>query len=157
MIKRGNYFEQTSGFWALTKRVTLMISLLFLLTSFILGIVSLVVAIFGKLKWRELFLRIAPMTGFGLLIWVIHHLLDVQTYTYKLSQLGTINYMTLFIFLGTLAFGLISIVNLVCTIKIFPKLNRWLGWYMLLTGFSMCLIAFVLWENGWIGLRTWAL
>jgi CubicO group peptidase (beta-lactamase class C family) len=157
MIKRGNYFEQASGWWGLTERITLVVSLLFLLSTVIVGPASFIAAVFGKLKWNKLALRILPMIGFCLLAWVIYYLIDVQTYTYKLSELGTINYVTLVIFIGTLGFGLIALVNLLLVIKAFPKMGRWLGCYMLLTGFSMLLIALVLWENGWIGLRTWSL
>jgi CubicO group peptidase (beta-lactamase class C family) len=156
MIKRGNYFEQASCWWGLTKRIALVVSLLLLLSTFIVGIISCIAAVVGKLKWNELVLRILPMIGFCLLIWAVYYLMDVQTYTYKLSEFGTINYKTLVIFIGTLSFGLTSVVNLL-VIKTFRKMNRWLGCYMLLTCFSMLLIAFVLWENGWIGLRTWSL
>jgi CubicO group peptidase (beta-lactamase class C family) len=157
MIKRGNYFEQTSCGLALAVRVVLCIALLFLLSSFIVGIGSLIIAFFDKIQWNELFLRILPMISFSLLIWAVYYLLDVQTYTYKLSVLGTINYTTLVIFTGTLSFGLITLINLFFVMKAFPKMNRWLGWYLLLTSFSMCLVAIVLAWNGWIGLRTWAL
>jgi CubicO group peptidase (beta-lactamase class C family) len=157
MLKRGNYFEQTSSIWAFIKRIALVVSLLFLLSSFILGIVSLGAAMLGKLKWTKLTLRIAPMIGFSLLSWAVYQLLEVLMYSYKLSKLGTIQYTTLVIFCGTLAFGLISVINLFFVLKAFPKMNRLLGWYLLLTSFSMCLIAGVLWANGWIGLRTWEL
>jgi CubicO group peptidase (beta-lactamase class C family) len=157
LIDNGRYYEQTSAFGALTKRLILIISLLFILSSYILGIISLIGAILRKLKWGKIVLRILPMIGVSLLIWAVFYLLEVQEYTYKMSELGTINSITLVIFCGTLAFGLISIAHLFYSIKAFLKTKNWLSWYLLLIGFSMCLIAFILWGNGWIGLRTWAL
>ena len=157
MLKRGNYFEKASGSWGITKRIVLVVALLFLLSSIVVGIFSLIAIAFRKLKWQELILKILPMIGFFFLIWALYNLMDVQLYTYKLSELGTINYITLAIFLGTLLFGLLSLINLFLVVRGFKKMERWTSYYLLFAAFSMLLIAVVLWNNGWIGIRTWLL
>ena len=102
--------------------------------------------------------RVIPMIGFGLLILAVLNLLEVQTYTYKLAELTTINLRTMIVFLGTSVFGIASVVSLFFSIRMFSKLKkRWFAYYYLLTSLSMFFIAVVLWQNGWIGLRTWAL
>lgn len=158
MMIGGAYYEQTSNVGAMFKRALLIIALVFSLSSFILGIASLIGIIIGKLNWRGLIPRVIPMAGVGFLIWVILNLLEVQNYTYKLAELNTINMRTMIIFLGTAVFGIAAILSLFLSIRMFGKLkNRWFAYYFLLTGISLFFIAVILWQNDWIGLRTWAL
>ena len=63
MMIGGAYYEQTSNFWAMLKRVIFIIALIFSLSSFILGIVSLIGIIIGKLSWRNMIPRVIPMIG----------------------------------------------------------------------------------------------
>jgi len=158
MMIRGSYFEQTFNFWAMFKRVVLIIALIFSLSSFVLGIASLIGIMIGKLNWRDLIPRVTPMIGVGLLIWAVLNLLEVQNYTYKLAELKTINMRTMIVFFGTSVFGIASIVSLFFSIRMFSKQkNRWFAYYFLLTSISLCFIAVILWQIGWLGLRTWAL
>ena len=158
MMIRGSYYEQTSNFWGMLKRVIVIIALIFALSSVILGIASLIGIIIGKLTWREMIPRIIPMIGLGLLVLAVLNLLEVQKYTYKLAELNTINFFTMIIFLGTVAIAIVSIVSLFFSIRMFSKQKkRWFAYYLLFTSISFFLIAAILWQNGWIGLRTWAL
>jgi len=158
MMIRGSYFEQTSNFWAMFKRVVLIIALIFSLSSFVLGIASLIGIMIGKLSWRQLIPRVIPMIGVGLLIWAVLNLLEVQNYTYKLAELKTINMRTMIVFFGTSVFGIASVVSLFFSIRMFSKQKKgWFAYYFLLTSISLCFIAATLWQIGWLGLRTWAL
>ena len=158
MMTGGSYFEQTSNFWAILKRVILIIALIFALSTVILGVTSLIGIIIGKLTWRQTIPRVIPMIGVSLLVWAVLNLLEVQKYTYKLAELNTINLRTMIIFLGTSVFGIASIVSLFFSIRIFSKQKkRWFAYYLLLASLSLFFIATILWQNGWIGLRTWAL
>jgi CubicO group peptidase (beta-lactamase class C family) len=158
MMIGGAYYEQTSNFWAIFKRVGFIIAVVFSLSSLILGVASLIGIIIGKLRWRDIIPRVIPMIGLSLLILAVLNLLEVQNYTYKLAELTTINWRTMIIFLGTFAFGIASILSLFFSIRMFSKLKkRWFAFYFLFTSISLFFIAVVLWQNGWIGLRTWAL
>ena len=158
MMIRGSYFEQTSNFWAMFKRVVLIIALIFSLSSFVLGIASLIGIMIRKLSWRQLIPRVIPMIGVGLLIWAVLNLLEVQNYTYKLAELKTINMRTMIVFFGTSVFGIASVVSLFFSIRMFSKQKKgWFAYYFLLTSISLCFIAATLWQIGWLGLRTWAL
>ena len=158
MLIGGTYYEQTSNFWAMLRRVVLIIALIFSLSSFILGIASFIGLIIGKLSWQHLIPRVIPMIGVGLLVWAVLNLLEVQNYTYKLAELNTINFRTMIIFLGTSVFGIASIVSLFFSTRMFIKQKkRWFAYYFLLTSLSLFFIAAILWQNDWIGLRTWAL
>jgi len=158
MMIGGSYYEQTSNFWAMLKRVVLIIAIIFSLSSFILGIVSLIGVIMGKLTWRDIIPGVIPMIGVGFLVWAVLNLLEVQNYTYKLAELTTINLRTMIVFLGTSVFGIASIVSLFFSFRMFSKQKkRWFAIYFLLISMSLFFIAAILWQNGWIGLRTWAL
>jgi CubicO group peptidase (beta-lactamase class C family) len=157
MMIGGSYYEQTSNFWTIFKRGAIIIAVLFALSAVILGIASLIGIIIGKLTWREIIPRVIPMIGVGLLIWAVLNLLDVQKYTYKLAELNTINLRTMIIFLGTSAFGIVSVLSLFFSIRMFSNQKRWFAYYFLLTSMSLFFITIILWQNGWIGLRTWAL
>ncbi len=158
MMIGGIYYEQTSNFWEMLKRAIIFIALLFSLSTVIFGIVSFIGAIIGKFTWRDTIPRTLPMIGVSLLIWAVLNLLEVQQYSYLLSELSIVNYRTMIIFCGTSAFGIISIVSLYFSIKTFRKSGkRWFAYYLLLTSVSLCLIMAILWQNGWIGLRTWAM
>jgi hypothetical protein len=158
MMIGGIYYEQTSNFWAMLKRAIIIIALIFVLSSVILGIVSFIGAIIGKLTWRDIIPGIIPMIGVSFLAWAVSNLLEVQQYSYKLSELGTVNFNTMTIFCGTSVFGIMSIASLFFSIGTFRKPGRrWFAYYLLFTSISLCLIMAILWQNGWIGLRTWAL
>ena len=158
MLIGGNYYEQTSNTWAILKRAIIIIAVLLALSSVIIGLVSFIAAILGKLSWREIIPGVMPMIGVICLASSIYYLLEIQEYTYKLSELGTVNMQTLIIFLGTSLFGIVSIVSLFYSVITFQKNpRRWYAGYLLLTSISLCLIMAILWQNGWIGLRTWAL
>ena len=158
MMIAGAYYEQTSNFWAMLKRIIIIMVLIFALSSVILGIASLIGMIIGNLTWRDVIPRVIPMIGLGLFVWAVLNLLEVQNYTYKLAELDTINFRTMIIFSGTSAFGMASIVSLFFSIRMFSKhKRRWFAYYFVLTSISFFFIAAILWQSGWIWLRTWAL
>ncbi len=158
MMIWGNYYEQTSNVWAIFKRAIIIIAVLFILSSVILGIISLIGATLGKLSWLAIIPRIIPMISLILLVLAVLNLLEVKQYSYKLSELRSVSFYTLTIFLGTSAFGIISIASLFYSLKTFSKSNNSLfRIYLLLVSISFCFITTILWQNGWIGLRTWTL
>ena len=98
------------------------------------------------------------MIGVGLLVWAIMNLLEVQSYTYMLAELNTVNMRTMIIFLGTTVLGIGSIVSLLYSFRMFRKQKkRWFAYYFLVSSISLLFIAAILWQIGWMGLRTWAL
>lgn len=158
MTMGGVYFEQTNAFFALSKRIIIVLAAIFMLSSFILGLVSFIRVIMGKLAWRDLIWHILPMFGVSALAWAVVELLDMQANSYRLAELTTINFTTLRIFLGTTIFGLVSVIILAfASHKLFKNRTSLFAWYFWIMGLSFCLIAFMLWQNDWIGLRTWAM
>lgn len=158
MMLGGTYYEQTSNFWALAKRGGIVLALLVALSAVLLGAVSFVGAIAGKLTWQRLVPRVLPVMGVGMLAWAVLILFDAQQYTYKLSELHTLNLRTGIVFLGTSAFALVSILTLILSIRALRKPGKqWFKLYYVAIGLALCLLTAVLWQSGWVGLRTWAL
>ncbi len=152
----GSYYEQTSYWGGIAKRFLWGMAILVALFSYGLMFVSLVQFFRKKLIAKELTARILPAIGLSLLLWSVFEVLEVQEYSYLLYELGSVNTRTLIIFLGTLSFGIISVVFLVTTIQCFLKTKAtWFNWYMALTAISLCAIALLLATNGWIGMMTW--
>jgi CubicO group peptidase (beta-lactamase class C family) len=158
MVRGGTYFEKISGFWGMAKRYGLVLALLLTLLSFGTAFISLIGLGVKKTNWKDAVIRLLPAAGTGLLIAAVLKLLAVEKFTYSMYQLGTINSVTVTIFLGTLLFAILSLLTFFFALKNFRATRQiWFAVYFLLTGISMVVITLVLWQAGWIGLRTWAM
>lgn len=154
----GGYFEQTSYFKVASTLWISVIAIFFAVCSLFPGIISLTGVLTGKLKWQKFPIRILPMIATALLVWAVMSLLQVQDESYLLSELTGIDARTLIIFSGTLLFGIFSLLHLIFVIRKFRQIkNYWFSFYWLITSLSLCYISFVLFQNGWIGMRTWAM
>ena len=99
-----------------------------------------------------------PMVAASFLVWAIVNLSEVIDKSYLLAELTNINPRTMIIFFGTFIFGILSLIDLLLVILKFNRLkNRWDYFYWTMTAASLCFISVVLFQNGWIGLRTWAM
>ncbi len=153
----GSYFEKTSGFIAITKRIFIIIAIALAISSIILFLVSLVGAFAGKLKWSTAFERLIPAIGLVGLGIAVALLLNVQTNSYLLYKFGTINSLTFTVFCGTAFFGIATAYILFKAVRNFRNTkSRAFAVYYLLIAFSFLLITSVLLPNGWIALRLWA-
>jgi CubicO group peptidase (beta-lactamase class C family) len=157
-MEGGAYSEQSSYFLAIISRLLLIIAIFFAISSIILGVFSIVMTLIGKAKWREILPKTLPAIAVFALLMGINSLLEVQVFTNLLYELNDINTRTLIIFIGTLTFGILAIICLIIAIQQFRNLkNRWFAWYYLLSSLSMFYVAIILFQNDWLGLRTWAM
>lgn len=154
MMQGGTYYEQTSAGTSIAYRLLLLLAIALSIGGAVAGLVAVVRKRMGKLA-NPLLPRLLPPVGLGGLSWAVFNLLDVQKYTYKLSELGSINFRTLVICWGTFLFAATAVATLAWALQKLVKQKS--GWGWLLVGLGMCTIALLLWQNGWIGLRTWAM
>lgn len=154
MMQGGAYFEQKSAAMSITYRLLLLLSMLLSVGGALAGLIAVVRKLMGRLA-NPLLPRLLPLIGLGGLAWAVYYLLDVQKYTYKLSELGSINFRTLVICLGTSLFAVAALATLGWAVQKCIKQKK--GWGWLFTALGMCTITLLLWQNGWIGLRTWAM
>ena len=158
MCMGGAYFEQTSYTWAMAKRIGWGMVGLLSVIGLLGGFWGIIGRIRGKLKGAEWLPSMLPMLGLGSLVLAFMKAREVQKYTYKLSEMGSVNIRTLIIFLGTLFFGIASVTYLGWAVWKYRKTeNRWVAGFRILIGISLLMIVLLLGQNGWIGLRTWAM
>ncbi|MFN8356394.1 MAG: serine hydrolase domain-containing protein [Spirosomataceae bacterium] len=154
----GTYYEkQATLSWLLT-RIGWVLAILLALLSYGLGLLSLIQFFAKKLPIQQLGWRMMPLVGLSLLGWSIRELLEVQSKSYLLYQMETVNLRTLVICGGTLLYAVLSGMVLVESIwhwKAYPR--KWFSWYWLATSLALVAFAFLLYQNGWIGLRAWDL
>lgn len=155
MLQGGTYFEQVSYAGAVTKRILLLLAGLLTALAALAGMVALCKKMIGKLGSRSLLPRMLPLFGTGCLLWAVLNLLEVQKYTYKLSELDSINLRTLVICIGTAVYAFTAVATLLWSLQQLLKYKT--GWGWLVASLGMCAITFLLWQNGWIALRTWAM
>ena len=158
MIMNGEYFEKVPAIKVTWKRWAAVTAVAFALSAVLAGLFSLIGFFIGRVQKSQLLLRVLPALATILLAWAVISLLQVQSESYLLSELTNINSRTLIIFLGTLIFGISSPLHLVIVLRKFTQFNKKLfAYYWLLTALCLCYITFVLFQHGWIGLRTWAM
>jgi CubicO group peptidase (beta-lactamase class C family) len=158
MIMDGEFFEQTNTLKVQVKRWLTITTVLLAITAAIAGFFSLPGLLLGKIPRNRIWVRLIPMLALAGLSWAVINLLAVQEESYLLSELTTINKRTLIIFGGTMLFGMLAVLHLAMVLRVIKQFNnKMAAIYWLLAALSCCYIAFVLWQNGWIGLRAWAM
>ncbi len=150
------YHEKVNGTLAIFQRIVVLLAALLVVSSIFMGGAALFLVVFKYIKWEDALPRIVPALGVILLFVAVFNLLEAQTATYLLAYLATPSPMALTIFFGTLAFGISTFVSLYFAYWLLSNnQNRWYSGYYVFMSLSMLLIFIILWQNGWIGLRTW--
>jgi len=158
MMLSGSYYRKTSNVVSLFQRGIFGLALLIMLSLVLVGLISIIGAFVHKLSWKESAHRLVPLVGMGCLTLSLINISELQSVAYKLALATTINSFSLSIFLGGIIFMIASIWSLVYAIhKIrISGLNGFRTYY-LLAAISMCSILIIFYQNGWIGLCSWAL
>lgn len=158
MVMDGAYFEQASLGRVAVTRWLAIIAVLLAAIAVVAGLVSLVGYAAGKVKLRQLPVRVLPLVAVALLVWAVISLLQVQTESYLLSELQHVSGRSVVVFAGTLLFGIFSLLYLLLVVSRLRQVRPyWLTTYRMATALSLCYITFALFQHGWIGLRTWAM
>ena len=158
VIIDGGYFEQTYILSTLAILWCWIAAVICIISSFFAGIMAIIKCLLGKQSVQKLPFSMIPMVAASFLVWAIVNLSEVIDKSYLLAELTNINPRTMIIFFGTFIFGILSLIDLLLVILKFNRLkNRWDYFYWTMTAASLCFISVVLFQNGWIGLRTWAM
>lgn len=152
------YHQKVNGTLGWFKRLSLIAAVLIAASSVIMGIISLFLALFGKMKWNTALPKIVPGLGICLLVWSVLTLIDAQAATYKLAYLASITPTSVIIFFGTAVFGLVTLATVYFAIQYFrTSTNRWFRGYYASVCLSILMICIVLYQSGWLAMRTWAM
>jgi hypothetical protein len=150
------YYQKASLFSVVLPQVFGYLGLLAMGLSLAFAWVWLLMAVFRKLTWPDLLMRILPALA---VISVLCSFYVMRTADEKQRiVLASVNATSLGIFLGTLLVGIFSGLALWALYRRWPMLNNpWLKGLLAFQAVFVAGMATWLLLNGWIGVRVWAL
>jgi CubicO group peptidase (beta-lactamase class C family) len=158
MLAEGEYYEKGSLWWGISKRVLMVIAIFPALFSIISGIITLFGYIFGRVEKLHLHLNTIPLFAMIFLACAAVQIYAVEQQNYLLYKLNSIDFSSLTIFLGTILFAVLVVLNLFLIIRKYKKIQHpWLRYYLAVTALSLFIICIFMLQNNLIGLRTWAM
>ncbi len=156
LVFNDRYCERVPAVWAITRRLILILGVLFSVSSifpFVIGCVSFSLK---KINVLKLIVLCLPFCAVLFLIVALFNFQKVLSDSYLLYKLENVTGISLTIYCGTLLFGLLSFFNLFFLPKNLMLFERKaVAGYMLFVVVSLFIVAVVLFLNGWIGLCTW--
>lgn len=154
LLTGGDYFERRSFAGITALRAGIALSLLLWISLLLAGIVWSLMRWPGKALSNGEYGRRMVAAGAALcLALAIGSAFSFQNFI----EPGQFNLKTLFIFLGTLLFGALSLWSLFVALRDFSRSrSRWMAGYLLIAGLGMVCLCVWLGINGLIGLRLWA-
>jgi CubicO group peptidase (beta-lactamase class C family) len=154
----GLYFVRQNAVLTISYRLAVVAGIIVSLSIFLfLPFIALGVAK-RKLSSNTIWVGLVVAIGLVGLINAVLSLLHVQTFTYKLYELGTVNSRTLTIFFGTILFGVASLYAVIHRMLIFRKKYPSIyKWYYTLLSSSLFFLFMILLMNGWIAMRFWTI
>ncbi len=158
LIINKHYTEKVSAIKAFSWRISIALALIFAMLSVLLGLIALVYLLVKKKKAKSLHMFILPMTGVAALIWGALAFMKIKNDGYRLFQLGTPSFISISIFIGFTLFGICALLNVAMVFRRLKAVpNLFVKGILVVTAFSLLLIAYILFVSGWIGLVTWKL
>jgi hypothetical protein len=146
------YAERTFPMWLFTRLALLAACAVMMASSLLYAVVCGFLWIFGELIGvKHLRVRVAPMIAVLTLLGV--------AYAFKSAthDIGALNLWSFLVFLGTIAFALLSLVSLALAVSV-PRteIHKGVRIYSLLISMACCIVT--IFFSAWhlIGLRLWA-
>jgi CubicO group peptidase (beta-lactamase class C family) len=154
----GLYFVRQNALLTISYRLAVIASIVVAFSVFLfLPFIAFGIAK-SKLSSDAIWVGLVVAIGLVGLISAVMSLLHVQTFTFKLYELGTVNSRTLTIFFGTVLFGVAALSCVIHRMLIFRKKYPAIyKWYYTLLSSSLFLLFMILLMNGWIAMRFWAM
>jgi CubicO group peptidase (beta-lactamase class C family) len=154
LIRNGEYYSKVNVIWLRLQQCLFVLSLVAILVGFLMGFGWLISVCIKKQNWASFEFMAFPFIIASLFISFTYAVLYIsENYLKSLF----INGYTITIFIGTLLFAIFSLVNIFLLLKKWNKQkSRWLNYFLLTLAILYCYLDFILFQNNWIGLRTWA-
>lgn len=153
LIRNGEYFSKVNVIWLRFQQCLFVLSLVAILVGFLMGIGWLISVCIKKQNGARFKFMAFPFIIASLFISFVYAILYISE-NYLKSPF--INGYTITIFIGTLLFALFSLINIFLLLKNWNKQkSRWLNYLLLTLALLYCYLGFILFQNNWIGLRTW--
>lgn len=153
LIRDGEYYTKVNVIWLRFQQCLFVLSLLAILVGFLMGFGWLISACIKKQNLARFNYMVFPFVISSLFISFTYSILYISE-NYLISPF--INGYTITIFVGTLLSALFSLINIFLLLKKWNKQKSiWLNYYLLTLALLYCYLGFILFQNNWIGLRTW--
>ncbi|MEM7105374.1 MAG: serine hydrolase [Bacteroidota bacterium] len=154
----GRYYSKRSKAGVIGYRILIAISAVLILASIPVTILMLILKIFGKVKDDKITATIIPAIALIGLIISVMKLWVVQMDNVKLAELASINATSILIFLGTSIFGIgVLCTGIVALNSMLKSRFTLFNIYYMATFLAFAIVFSILWQHGWIGMRTWSL
>ncbi|RYE27254.1 MAG: class A beta-lactamase-related serine hydrolase [Sphingobacteriaceae bacterium] len=150
------YYHRTNYFLIWIQRLLLYLGLLAMVFSVIIGIISLIMVALNKVPLKQTALLVTP--ALAVIAGVSAFMEMSRTDTINKAAFATFNGTTLFIFLGSLGFGLFDLISLWLLYKHWNTLkNYWIKGPLAFSILFLSYLTVLLMVHGWIGVRIWKL
>ena len=151
-----SFYQRTSYAVIFFQKALIFAGIAAMILSVFVAFVAVILGMFKRVKWRDVILTILPALGVFLLI-AAYQKMRITDQIDK-AAFSTLNYTTIYIYLGTLGFGLLSLAS-VCFLFIRWRAisNRWIRALLTFNIIFIFYISCLLFYNGWIGVRIWSL
>ncbi len=163
--KRGNaffqgyantFYQRTPYAYIFIQKALIYAGLAAMILSVLVAFVAVVLGVFKKVSWGNVIPTVLPALGVVSLLAAYQKMrvtdqLDKAAFT-------TLNYTTVYIFIGTLGFGLLSLASVYFLFIRWRSLrNRWIRALLAFNSIFILYISCLLFYHGWIGIRIWNL
>jgi CubicO group peptidase (beta-lactamase class C family) len=146
------YGERVFPLWVFTRLAILGASLSLMASSLLYAVACGFLWIFGELMGvKHLRVRIVPMIAVYTLVGVAYAFNKAE------NNIGAFNFWSFAVFVGTVAFALLSLASLALAVSVPRKrIHRWVRIHSLLVSLACCIVT--IFCSAWhlIGLRLWA-
>ncbi len=151
-----NYMEKSSKWLLYPITFSIFYALIAGAVSLIFALIWLVMQLLNKLKASDLLFRITPSVAYFFFLTVLFLLLEyIMTSQKNMTSLGSFNWATAWIFIGTSLFPIMSIFGIFKTIQHWKSTSLWLKIYQILMYTGLMSVSMYLFAHGWLFMMTW--
>jgi hypothetical protein len=151
-----NYMEKSSKWLLYPITFSIFFALIAGAVSLIFALIWLVMKLLNKLKASDLLFRITPSVAYFFFLTVLFLLLEyIMTSQKNMTSLGSFNWATAWIFIGTSLFPILSIFGIFKTIQHWNSTSLWLKIYQILMYTGLMSVSMYLFAHGWLFMMTW--
>jgi len=154
LIRNSEYFQKVNFLWLLSQQVAFVLSMFAIFIGFLLGIIWLIFVFIKKQNLVKSKFMLIPFITASLFISAIYSLVYI-TENYIKSPF--INGYTVTIYISTILFAIFSLLNIFVLFREWGnQKGRWLYYSLWTIALLYIYLTLMLFQNNWIGLRTWA-
>lgn len=150
------FYEKTNYFLIFLEKAALYIGLISALLYVLFALLSLILLALKKITLKQASITIVPAIGVMLSFFALREISLADAFSKQVFT--SLNATTLFIFLGSLALGLLTLIGILLLYSQWNQITkRWIKIALATNIISLMYIVVLLSVNGLVGIRIWAL